>query len=205
VDGHEKPETVNYRNKYMQHYLMCERYMYRWIQIPEEESNALEKQGAVASNSAYRYKNFEGQNTVEYHVDSSSIFQGKADKETRFSGFLSVWIENDKPLIIFGHDKCIFKQYHMTKSAWVAPDGTMALVPRDDGEGVMISAFQSREFGFEMQICKKELKKINEKRKREKYVDESAAMAKRETTEKRELRSSPFTIEFDYRANNEGY
>jgi len=42
VDGHEKPETVNYRNKYMQHYLMCERYMYRWIQIPEEESNALE-------------------------------------------------------------------------------------------------------------------------------------------------------------------
>jgi trehalose-6-phosphatase len=40
--------------------------MYHWIQIPEEESNALEKQGAVASNSDYGYKNFEGQNMVEY-------------------------------------------------------------------------------------------------------------------------------------------
>jgi hypothetical protein len=30
--------------------------MYRWIQIPEEESNALEKQGAVASYSGYGTK-----------------------------------------------------------------------------------------------------------------------------------------------------
>jgi hypothetical protein len=40
--------------------------MYHWFQIPEEESNALEKQGVVASNSDYGYKNFEGQNMVEY-------------------------------------------------------------------------------------------------------------------------------------------
>jgi hypothetical protein len=101
----------------------------------------------VASNSGYWYKNFDGQNMVEYHVDSSSIFEEKADKETRFGGFLSVWIENDKPLIIFGHDESIFKHYHMTKSAWVALDGTTVLVPKDDGQGqgVMTSAFQSRD------------------------------------------------------------
>jgi hypothetical protein len=93
----------------------------------------------------------------------------------------------------------------MTKSAWFAPDVTTALVPKDDGQGVMISAIQSLEFGFGMQICKEDLKKINEKRKGEKYVDESAAMAKRGTAEKRELRSSPFILEFDYVANNDGY
>ena len=42
VDGNEKPETVDYRNNYVQRYLMNERHMYHWIQIPEEESNALE-------------------------------------------------------------------------------------------------------------------------------------------------------------------
>jgi hypothetical protein len=38
-----------------------------------------------------------------------------------------------------------------------------------------------------MQICKEDLKKINKKSKGDKYVDESAAMAKRVTAEKREL------------------
>jgi hypothetical protein len=47
--------------------------------------------------------------------------------------FLCEWIKNDKPIIIFGCDKSLFKHYHMTKSAWVASDGTMALVPKDDG------------------------------------------------------------------------
>jgi hypothetical protein len=42
----------------------------------------------------------------------------------------------------------------------------------------MISAFQSHKCGFGLQICKEDLKKINEKRQGEKYVDESAAMAK---------------------------
>jgi len=69
----------------------------------------------------------------------------------------------------------------------------------------MISAFQSHKFGFGLQICKEDLKKINEKRQGEKYVDESAAMAKWGTSEKWELRSSPFIVEFDYGANNEGY
>ena len=49
----------------------------------------------MASNSDYRYNAIEGQNTVEYHVDSSSVFQEKADKETWFREFLSVWNKND--------------------------------------------------------------------------------------------------------------
>jgi hypothetical protein len=78
------------------------------------------------------------------------VQQGDADRGTRFGGHLSVRIEMDTTLIIFGHDESIFKQYH---TAWVAPDGTTVLVPKDDGQGLMISAFQSREFGFGMEIC----------------------------------------------------
>jgi hypothetical protein len=48
---------------------------------------------------------------------------------------------NDLPLVIFGHDECIFKQYHMTKKSWVAPNGEKVLVPKDDGQGLIISAF----------------------------------------------------------------
>jgi hypothetical protein len=53
----------------------------------------------------------------------------------------------------------------MTKSAWVAPDGTVTIIPKDDGQGLMISAFQSREFGFGMNITDEELQKINETRR----------------------------------------
>ncbi len=78
---------------------------------------------------------------------------------------MSVHIEMDKPLIIFGHDESIFKKYHMTKSAWVAPDGTTVIVPKDDGQGLMTSAFQSGEFGFGMEICEEDLQKIRVKKR----------------------------------------
>jgi hypothetical protein len=67
----------------------------------------------------------------------------------------------DKRLTIFGHTESIFKRYHTTKSTWVASDGSTALVPKDDGQGLMILAFQSREFGLGMEICEEKLRKIN--------------------------------------------
>jgi hypothetical protein len=97
----------------------------------------------VESNSGYRYKIFEGHNAVEYHVDSTSVFQERADQETQLWGFFSVQVENDK---LFGQDESVLKQYHMTKSAWVAPDETMTLVPKEDGHGVMLSAFECHIF-----------------------------------------------------------
>ena len=150
---------------------------------------------ALKKGGAYRYNQSDtGQGMVEYHVDSNKIFQEEADKETRFGGYLSVRIEMERPLIIFGHDESIFKQYHMTKSAWVAPDGTVTIIPKDDGQGLMISAFQSREFGFGMNITDEELQKINETRRGEKYADEAAAIAKRGTADKKDLKHSPFIM-----------
>ncbi len=61
--------------------------MYRWIQLSTAHSEELEKQGLVTKNSGYKYKNRDGINMVEYHVDSNKIFQEEADKETRFGGY----------------------------------------------------------------------------------------------------------------------
>jgi hypothetical protein len=68
----------------------------------------------------------------------------------------------ERPLIVFWHDELIFKQYHMTISAWVAPDGTVTIIPKDDGQELMISTFQSHEFCFRMDITDEKFQKINE-------------------------------------------
>ena len=53
-----------------------------------------------------------------------------------------------KPIVILGHAECIFKQYQFTNRAYVSDKGTTCIIPKDDGIGIMISTFQSREFGF---------------------------------------------------------
>jgi hypothetical protein len=112
---------------------------------------------------------------VEYHVDSYQGFQDKMDKEAEFGGKLSVRIKNERPLIMFGHDECIFKQYLLMKKAWMLPTGETQLVPKEEGQGVMISAFQSREFGFGMPLTEEQIQTMNEFRKGKKYKDEEAA------------------------------
>jgi hypothetical protein len=97
------------------------------------------QQGLVTRNSGYRYRDNHGVDMVEYHVDSSKLSQDETDKETQFGGNLSLCIEMDKPLIIFGHEDSIFEKYHMKKSVRVAPYGTTFLLPKDDGQGLMIS------------------------------------------------------------------
>jgi hypothetical protein len=69
----------------------------------------------------------------------------------------------------------------------------------------MISAFQSREFGFGLEISDEQLKRINERRRGHHYLDEKAAKAKRGTSDKKDLLSSPFVVEFGYGAYYEGY
>ncbi len=49
------------------------------------------------------------------------------------------------------------------------------LVPKDYGQGVMISAFQSRELGFGVKLTQEQLDEINFITRGKKYVDEEAA------------------------------
>ena len=109
-------------------------------------------------------------------------------------------------MIIFGHDECIFKQFHVTKKAWTGPNGETVLIPKDDGQGVMISGFQSREFGYGLDLTDEQLKQVSEFRKGKKYIDEAAAIKYRgKGVNKDILDNNPFVFEFEYGVANEGY
>ena len=54
-------------------------------------------------------------------------------------------------MISFGQDECIFKPFLVNKKAWNR-NGKFCIQSKDDGVGIMVSAFQSREFGFGMEI-----------------------------------------------------
>jgi hypothetical protein len=97
------------------------------------------------------------------------------------------------------------KQYCFTTKTWMAPSGQEAIVPKDEGMGVMISAFVSREFGFGINLTQEQLQKVNQARRGMKYSDEVAAKETRGKADKLALTSSPFVIEFEYGANNQGY
>jgi hypothetical protein len=98
--------------------------------------------------------------------------------------------------MIFGQDECIFKQYNRSNKSWSDPDGTRALLPKEDGQGVMISAFASREFGFGMQLTASQLDKVNKSRSRgvrKYYSDKNAAISKNGTAKKRYSQLHPLS------------
>ncbi len=77
----------------------------------------------------------------------------KIDKECCFGGNLSVRRgKEERPIFSFGQDECIFRQFK-----WTGPKGELGIFSKDEGNGLMISAFQRRVFGFEMSLLPAEL------------------------------------------------
>jgi hypothetical protein len=143
---------------------------------------------------------------VEYHVDACKEFMERKNNESEFGGDLSVQRDQSKrPLIVFGQNECIVKQYLFTQKSWNGPNGETALIPKDDGFGVMISAFVSRDFGFGFELITKQFQEVNAKRVGEKYKDEMAAKKKSGMELKQPLTTSPFYLKFEYGASFEGY
>ena len=89
--------------------------------------------------------------------------------------------------------------------AWTLPDGSSPLIPKDEGMGLMIFAFTSRELGFSHTIPPEILKRVNNKRKNEKYSDENAAIILFGKANKRPLTCTPFLRQLQYGQNKEGY
>jgi hypothetical protein len=108
-----------------------------------------------------------------------------------------------KILICLGQDECIFKQYLLHRKAWQSKSGHFCIRPKDDGSGVMVSAFQSREFGFGFPDFEKVKDEVNCYRKGKTYIDKDAAMVVYHTDMKRSLNSDPFIQLFEY-GNAEG-
>ena len=94
----------------------------------------------------------------------------------------------------------------MSKKAW-SVNGKFRIAPKDDGAGVMVSAFQSREFGFGMDISDEEYVNINRMRKGTMYHDKIAANNVYKLPAKGDLVSNPFVRLFNYgnTASKEGY
>ena len=81
-----------------------------------------------------------------------------------------------KPLMILGQDECIFYQYMLSLKGWIGPNGERSLDPKTVGEGLMISAFKSRDLGFgHPPFTEEEIIRINLYRQDKSYVDSEAA------------------------------
>jgi hypothetical protein len=122
-----------------------------------------ESNGKVKLLSGYRYNNEDtGIPMVEFHVDCAEEFQNEMNLETVFGGRLSVRMEAGvRPLIKIGQDEAIQKQYSFNTKEWVGTNGQRSLVPKDEGLGIMISMYQSREFGIIRTITAINLATIN--------------------------------------------
>jgi hypothetical protein len=203
VNGHEKPKLIVYRRNFVRQYFEQEQRMFRWIQLPLLEVEAMEEEGELQQGMGRGYNatmtgqqrtNDEDANNtwVEFHIDDNPSFQQRMNRTTEFRGNLSVFKPpNSKPLIGFGHDVSILKQYAFTTKAWTAPNGTRGLIPKDEGAGVMISAFVSREYGFGMDISPDDLARVNERRNGKKYLEEMAATAVNGNANKQQLKKIP--------------
>ena len=106
--------------------------------------------------------------------------------------------------MIIGQDKCIFKQYTFSKKFWSLHDGSKQLIPKDEGQGLMLSSFYCRELGYGFKVPEDVLIGVNEMRKGTSYCDKDAAIAINATNEKPPLTSTPFVRELEYGKNWDG-
>jgi hypothetical protein len=101
---------------------------------------------------------------------------------------------------MFRHDNAIFKQFLLTKKSWCGPNGEKVLVPKVEGQGLLFSAFQFREFGFGYQLNEEQLAEVNIVRRGQKYQDEEAAKKYKGNSLKGINKESPFVYVIEYRA-----
>ena len=178
---------------------------HHWVQLPIAEYIKMKQEGEVFCGKGYKYKDQKGSTYIEFHVDNSEKLTD-IGKQHPFGGSLSVRKpKNEKPLIIFGQDECIFKQFIFRNKCWNRPNGESPLMPKDEGQGLMVSGFVSREYGFNMALSDDQLRKVNKHRENKHYIDEDAAKSKTGTSKKANLKHSPFRCDLEYGANNEGY
>jgi hypothetical protein len=118
---------------------------------------------------------------------------------------MSVRARETRPLEIVGQDECVFMQYLLGGRNWVGTNGERPLLPKTDGDGKMVSAFQSRQLGFGRPMTTVELDAVNLYRQGKEYWDKEAALEVHKQTAKRPLKESPFLRSIIVGANNDGY
>ena len=170
VDGHERPNVVFHRNQFCKDYLSkLEPRCHRWIQVTKETVERWKHErlplNLNANAKGYSYLSDDGIQMVEFHVDDHDFLHDVA-KDMGYGvmgGNLSVRKSESspsKPLMIFGQDESVFNQYLIGNRQWVGPEGQRALLPKTEGMGLMLSAFQSRETGFGLKLSRIQISEI---------------------------------------------
>jgi hypothetical protein len=196
VDGHERPDVVKYRIEFIKRKKKIELQSHCWIQLSETDVDLLIKEGCegeyigLNKHHGYKYK-YDDVTMFEYHVDDHSDFPNRVQHNPQFGGDLSVRRnKSKKPLIMFGQDECIFKQYLFGSKQWFLPDGTTILLPKDEGMGIMMSSFCLRKFEYRFDFTPKRMTVVNEFRMRSennRYKDHDASTAIIGKNEKKRL------------------
>ncbi len=143
---------------------------------------------------------------LEFHVNDHRCLQMYACEHCgEFGGKVSVRRPpNSRPVIIFGQDESVFSQFSFNGMQWVGPSGERSILPKNDGMGVMVSAFQSREFGWGMEITDQQMVRINQRQFQQDYFDKVAANDVHGGKKKALLSTSPFIRLFEFGGRN-GY
>jgi hypothetical protein len=171
--------------------------MNQWIQIGKEEAMQLENYVKAAKIQV----------ALTFHLTMSLWLSSMCmmAKSSMSNGIIHYSVTYWWAFDLFWHDEYIFKQFILTSNAWVGPNGDTVAVPKDEGQGLMISAFQSHEFGSGMALDNEQLKEVNRYCEGKFYVDADAALVTRQHKEKGLFTTSPFIQEFVNGKNNEGY
>jgi hypothetical protein len=218
VNTHEKPDVILHREVYVCEALTTEICKACWVQLPLDKAQQLfefsrhdpddddDDDVHRLHNSLYFEYHHEyremATNTmmVELHVcafeaDQLTILLAKKEAVWKcFGGCPSVRRNPlDKILIVFGQDESVFKAFAMNKSSWVI-DGMVPKREKGEGPGLMVSAMQSYEFGFGLELSAEELEQVNAVRLGEHYCDTAAAIDLTGTSLKPPLKSSPFVM-----------
>jgi len=168
VDGHERDDVIKYHTDFCTRYLSTyEPHCMRWVQIPKSIASTYDELKCCG----YTFMGTDNVEMCEYHIND-------LPKELASTCQCNMSVRagpNSLPIMIIGQDECVFSQFLLTSKMWVGPHKEAPLLPKSDGEGRMISAMQSRDFGFGLRIPEDKLAQINESRREKKYLDTTAA------------------------------
>jgi hypothetical protein len=148
---------------------------------------------------------------VELHIDDiKDELLTLIYHECPFGGKLSIRMQpEERPLLSFGHDECIFHQFIFTGHSWRGKNGEQPIIPKDEGYGLMVSTFQSRELEFGYKLTSEQLATVNYfwQSTRPHYLETESALKVNDKTEESDLIQSPFIkyFEYGYMEGKEGY